>query len=614
MALTVEQVEARVREMRLRDYDRDQDMSNVRMARAGDMDRIIPGMLPDDWPAPVVANTIDIAARYFSEQIGFPTVSCTTGVMVSDRQKKYAMKRTLIAHHYMGESHLKERMTEAADWYDTYGFLPLVVEPFFGDGRLASGPRLRWENPLSCYYMLNSWGDTVCFAKVHTERVSTLAAKFPHLATRLVNDSSEMFNGTEVEMVAYQDKDQMVVFIPSRSNLVLTNTPNPMARCTVFIAERPKFDRRTRGSYDDAVWVQAARARMAMLGMEAAEKTVQAPLAIPADVQKISLGPDAVIRTANPQGVRRVGLEMSPAAFQEGQVLQQEVMQATRFPEAATGKSPGSTVTGAGVNALMGTVNTKVREAQGTIGYALKKAVAFAFEMDETLWPKVVREVRVMVRGNQFEETYTPAKDIAGAYQCDVTYGMAAGMDPNRAIVFLLQARGDKLISRDFALRQLPFDLNVDQVMQQIDTEELDDALKQGLFSMLGGLGAMAAQGADPLTILQQAATVIKEREKGTPLADAMLKAFQPPPTPPDAASGQPGAAPQQGPPGAPPQGAQGPAGPGAGAAPGGAPPGALPPMGGQGAGGNSIMQLLAGLSANGSPNMSANMKRQIPG
>lgn len=60
------------------------------------------------------------------------------------------------------------------------------------------------------------------------------------------------------------------------------------------------------------------------------------------------------------------------------------------------------------------------------------------FELDEKLWPNTVKQIRGTANGTPFEETYRPRKDIAGNHQVDVTFGFAAGMDPNRALVFLL--------------------------------------------------------------------------------------------------------------------------------------------------------------------------------
>jgi hypothetical protein len=601
MARTTEQIAQFVREVRLRNYARDQRMSNVRSVRAGEVQRIMPGMLPDEWPKSIVANTIDISARFTAEQTGImPVISCTSGIMTSDRQKKYAQKRTLIANHYAGESRIHNKLVEAADWYDSFGFVPLLVEPHFGDAYCQPGPRIRFENPMGCYFDSDSYGRTRVFVKVYDEEVSVLAARFPHLAAAIVTDRSQLDGSLKIEMVLYMDDDQSVIYLPQRNNLVIHQMANPMKRLMVFIAERSRFDPETRGAYDDVVWIQLARARFAMLGLEAAKDSVYAPLSIPTDVQKISLGPKSVIRTNNPEKVRRVGMEMSPAAFQVGELLNNEVMVGSRFPEGATGKSPGSIVTGAAVDALNGTIDTKVRTAQANLGLALQDALSACFEMDDKFFPRVERSLRVRVNGTTYEETYRPTKDIAGIYQVDVTYGMTAGMDVNRALVFLLQLRGDKDISRDFLLRNMPFDINIDQEMEKIQSEELDDALMQGIMQLGVSMGALVAQGQDPVSLVTKIATIGKEREKGTPLRDAVLKAFQPQVPPPG--SVQPGA----GGPGVP-------GAPTAPPAPGAAPGGGAQPPGAQPGGGMDISSMLAGLTGGGAPNLQANVSRKAP-
>jgi hypothetical protein len=598
----VYEIAKKVAATRLRHYLRDERMNQVRAVRASELDRVAPGLLADDFPKPIVSNIINVAAQYSSEQIGvMPTVSCTTGVMVSDRQKKYAQRRTLIAHNYLENSRVKVNLVEASDWLNTYGFLPIVLEPHFGDAYAEAGPRLRFENPLGCYYELDIYGNSRYFFKVYDSDVDSLCAKFPHLASAL-RAGTHAESNTKLELVNYMDDDDIVWFVPSRDNLELLRVPNKFTRCPVFVAEVPRFDDENRGAYDDVIWIQIARAVFAQMGMRAAKKAVNSPLVVPSDVVNIPFGPDRVIRTNNGEKIHYPIADMPPAAWQQGEILNQDITVGARFPEGATGKSPGSIVTGRGMEELMGTIDSKVRTYQLIMGDAMRRAIGAAFEMDEKFWPDKTRFIRVQVNGQQFEESYVPSRDIAGVYQVDVTYGMAAGMDPNRALVFLLQARGDKLISRDFALRQLPFDINVDQVMEQIDTEELTDALKQMLAQTALSVPAMAAQGMDPSDTLQKLAKVMTEREKGVPLHQAVLTAFTPP-KPPEGAP-----APQQGPPGmggppGPPGASQGPPG----LAGAGGPPGQPPQQ-------QDIMQMLSGLSGgSGNPNLQANVKRTLP-
>jgi hypothetical protein len=599
----IEDIARKVNATKLRHYSRDLRMGQVRAVRASELDRVAPGLLADDFPKPIVSNVIDVAARYSAEQIGvMPTISCTAGVMVSDREKKYAQRRTLIAHNYLENSRVKVNLVEAADWLNTYSFVPLILEPHFGDAYCEAGPRLRFENPIGCYYELDVYARTRYFFKVYDSDVDSLCAKFPHLAAAL-RAGTHAESNQKIELVAYYDHDDLVWYLPSRDNLELVRIPNKFGRCPVYIAETPKFDEENRGAYDDVIWIQVARAVFAQMGMAAAKKSVNAPLVVGPDVVNIPFGRDRVIRSTDPAGIRYVAADMPPAAWQQGELLSQDMTVGARFPEGATGKSPGSIVTGRGMEELNGTIDSKVRTYQLILGDCLRRAVGAAFEMDEKFWPNKQRFIRVQVNGQQFEETYVPSRDIKGIYQVDVTYGMAAGMDPNRALVFLLQARGDKLISRDFALRQLPFDVNVDQVMEQIDTEELTDALKQMLAQTAMSVPAMAAQGMDPTDTLTKLASVMKARESGVPLHEAILKAFTPKPAPPgaDASQGPPQGPPGMGGPGGPPGAPQGPPGPSGGQMP-------------QAPQQQDMMSMLAGLSGgSGAANLQANVKRQGP-
>src|SRR3989442_9693456 len=147
--MNIQDIAKKVAATRLRYYSRDLRMNEVRAVRASELDRVAPGLLADDFPKPFVCNVINVAAQYSSEQIGvMPTISCTTGVMVSDRQKKYAQRRTLIAHNYLENRRVKTNLVEASDWMNTYSFLPVILEPHFGDAYCEAVPdfalRIPW--------------------------------------------------------------------------------------------------------------------------------------------------------------------------------------------------------------------------------------------------------------------------------------------------------------------------------------------------------------------------------------------------------------------------------------------------------------------------------------
>ncbi|MFF9268629.1 hypothetical protein [Streptomyces rochei] len=601
---SIDQIARRVEALRRDAHERDERHQTVFDARSQKIDNIAPGSMPDAWPRPITANVIDTSARQLAENLApLPSINCAPGVVTSERQKKRVSKKTKIAYSYVIESNLKAKMPQGCDWYLMYGSMPIVVEPDFAAGR----PRLRFDNPMKTYVEYELSGKVRSYTKVWRESARKLAAKFPeHQAAILGGDQPygrQVQGDTELELVKFCDSAEYVLYMPERKNLVLLVTPNLFGKPPVAVAQKPTWDDTDRGQFDDVIWPMLARNRMAMLGLQATQQTVRAPLAIPTDVQKIPFGDDAVIRTNSPEKIRRVGTDMPQAAWQQDALLQQEVMRGTRTPASATGDVDASIITGRGVDALNGGYDIQVATGQVIIGHALEQALELAFEMDEKFWPDAKKSISGVINGTPFEESYTPAKDIKGDYRVSVSYGFASGMNPNQALIFLLQLRGDQLVSRDFVQRQLPMDVDVASLQVEVDKEQTTDALKQGVFALLSSIGIMAQQGMDPTMLLTNAAKLIDLREK-MPMHEAILTAFQPEPQPTTGAPGAPG-------------------GPGEGQGPGGLPgmspttgmpQGIAPGQAQMGPGGQpDVMSLLAGLSASGRPAMSASVKRSVP-
>jgi hypothetical protein len=124
MALSIEQIAARVDSLRFRNSDRDARNLDVLAVRKGQIASVYPDFFPDGVDANVVANFIDIVARDLSEVMApLPAVNCSAANQTSDRARAFADKRTRIASNYFAHSDLSVQMYSGADWYITYGFL-----------------------------------------------------------------------------------------------------------------------------------------------------------------------------------------------------------------------------------------------------------------------------------------------------------------------------------------------------------------------------------------------------------------------------------------------------------------------------------------------------------
>jgi len=523
--LDIQQIAARVQSLRYRSTERDGRNLDVLAVRRGKIAEVYPNFFPEGVDANVVANFIDIVARDLSEVMApLPAVNCSAANQVSDRARTFADKRTRIASNYFSNSDLAVQMYSGADWYLTYGFVPFIIE-LDDDAKL---PRIRLENPIGSYPDFDRYGRCIAFAKRYVLTLGELVSQFPEHEYQLLGGLGYKQDlNAQIEMIRYYDKDQSVIYIPSKQDLILSQANNPLGKLMVVVARKPSIDGEMRGQFDDVLGIQLLRNRFALLAMEAAEKSVQAPIVLPQDVQELQLGGDAVIRTANPAGVRRVELTLPQGAFTEQTLLNQELRTGTRYPESRTGNIDASIVTGQGVQALMGAFDTQVKSAQAIFAAALRDVISICFEVDEVIYPEE-KTIRGVDSGSPYEITYKPTKDIKSDYSADVRYGMLAGLNPAQGLIFMLQALGGKLISKDMAMRELPFTVNVTQELEKIEIEEMRTALLGSLTAYTQAIPQMATQGQDASDVVRKIAAVIKARQKGQALEDAIEATFAP--------------------------------------------------------------------------------------
>jgi len=523
--LSISQISARVESLRSRSVDRDRRQLDVLAVRKGNISQVYPEFFPEGVDANVVANFIDIVARDLSEVMApLPAVNCSAANQVSDRARVFADKRTRIATNYFSNSDLQVQMYQGADQYITFGFVPFIIEL----DEEAGLPRIRIESPIGAYPEFDRYGRCIAFAKKYALTLAELVAQYPEFEIQLLGaDRYEQNLDARIDLIRYYDKEQSTIFIPSRNNLVLSQAKNMLGKMQVIVAKRPSLDGEMRGQFDDVLGIQLLRNRFALLAMEAAEKSVQAPIVVPGDVQELQLGGDAIIRTNNPAGVRRVDLNIPAGAFTEQQVLLNELRTGTRYPESRTGNIDASIVTGQGVQALMGGFDTQVKSAQAIFASALKDVISICFEIDEKLF-NFVKTIRGVDAGSPYSLEYSPSKDIKNDYTADVRYGMLAGLNPAQGLIFMLQALGGKLISRDMAMRELPFGINVTQEQEKIEVEEMRNALVGSLQAYTQAIPQMAASGGDASDIVKKIAQVIKARQKGISIEDAVEDIFAP--------------------------------------------------------------------------------------
>ena len=583
------QIAEHVRLIRTKNAARDQDYMKVVAIRKGDYETVAPGLFnTKDFDKPLVANLIDTTARDIAEVMApLPSFNCNAGSAASEAERKRQDIRGAIANSYVQYSRLQDQMYEGADRYGSFGFMAFIVEPNF----VEQMPCIRIGSTPTAHYTQDYRGRCKTYVEVYKANVNQLIADFPEAEDALKARFGPFVEPGAVADVAKYYDDYQTSLVLLDPCIMLVQAKNRIGRCPVRIVERPHItgEGGVRGQFDDVIWVQVARALVAMYTLDAIEQSVHAPIAMPKDVNELELGAFTVVQSDNPGQIGRVGLNLPPGLFPESQILAQEQRTGSRYPEGRSGSIDASIVTGQGVQALMGTFDTQVQTFQRLNASALEDVIELCFRMDEAYWGQVKKTRRIKDNGSPRKVDYIPAKDIAEDYTIDVTYGAIAGLDPNRGLVFVLQALAGGLVSKKTARKTLPVDLNVEEEEKAIHLEQVDDSIAATLAQLPLAIPQMAAMGQDPRDMAMQVVQARKLIMQGKSLSEALEKVFAPPEPP------QPEVDPMQ-------QAMeQAQAGD----------PAALPGQGGGGA--SDMLMMLAGMSPGGNANMQANVSRMQP-
>jgi len=526
MTPNLPEIIARFDRIKMRNAHRDTRMAQVRAIRQGKMSEVAPDLFPDSgpWQEPIVANMIDVAARDVAEMLApLPTFNCSSPTMTSERSRELASQRTKVAQGYVNASDLQVQMYTAADQYVTYGFLPFRVEIDYD----RNMPIIRTIDPVGSYPEFDRFGRLSCMFQRTLVSRDELAVKFPEFRDK-IKKTSGVFGSQEVEVVFYHDKDWDLAFMMGSEPLLLEKVRNPLGKPLIIVAKRPGATNDTRGQFDDVIFIQLAKSSMALLALQAAHESVNAPIIVPSDVPEIPYGPGATIRTNNPAGVGRMRLDLPAEAFAEQQALERELQLGARFPQIRTGNADASIVTGKGVQALMGGYDSQIRGHQAIFAKTLSDLIGLCFEVDENIFADIEKTLRGSANGAPFEVKYIPSKAIKGDYTVDVAYGLMAGLDPNRWLVFALQARQERMFSRDFMRREMPIDIDVEDESRKIDIEDMEEAAKQAIMGYAQSIPAMIQQGQDPAKAIELITKVIGDRRKGRSLVDTLAEVFAP--------------------------------------------------------------------------------------
>lgn len=523
-------VAQRVNMLRQHYIHRDSVASQVLHVRRGDWDKVDPDAFSEQYPRPIVANVIDEQARHATAALSpMPMIRCRASVnSASQRAKDRADKRTKIVNHYFDSSRVEYQMQDGADQFYTFGMIVAEIVPDFE----RQMPEIRVRRAQHVYPVWDSLGRTVEVAQVFEKRAVDLRAQYPEAADAIKRHADQ--NGrTSYEVFRHDNGKQVTILIPSiGEGLVLHQMENPIGRCLTVCVPKHTVDGYIRGAFDDLIWAQLARNEVQMLTLEGIRDAIEAPFVLPTDVANVAIGPKAVIRTNNPQGARRLPMEVTPQAMAAVEHFESEMHKGAISPPALGGSIDASVVTGKGVQEMMAGYSQQIAMDQQTLMGFFREAATVCILMDMALWADVTKKCEGVKNGSDYDFTYTPEKDLEGKTEVDVNYGTSTGMNPNQHVVYLLQLMSGGLYSKDTVLRELPGSIDATQELSKVAVEASREALLSAVQGLAQSVASLAANGAPPEMVSEvvfKVAMFTDAMEKGEQIEAVAKKIFAPP-------------------------------------------------------------------------------------
>ena len=149
--------------------------------------------------------------------------------------------------------------------------------------------------------------------------------------------------------------------------------------------------------------------------------------------------------------------------------------------ESLRGEAPGSTVTGLGLGELNRTVTSAVQDFWDHMKPDIEFLRSAALIMDEDLYGGVKKPMMGRVRGETFEDTYTPKKTINGHHTVSVDFGIGVG--GFEGFVELMQFAAQGYIDEQEVMENSPWIKSVSQTKKRV----LLDRLEKVIFEMTAG-------------------------------------------------------------------------------------------------------------------------------
>lgn len=282
------------------------------------------------------------------------------------------------------------------------------------------------------------------------------------------------------------------------TNVVLLSEENPLECVPIVLGVRPTADGRIRGKVESMMPALAAENRLVTYVLDYADQMVFAPIKKRGTVQNAEdFGPGAIIDLGPDGDIGRVDpAHSNPQLFQIISDLERHAKRGGNQSDARVGDVKQSIVSGAGIEAMQGTLVTEVQGYNVIFESMLRRANSIAIKED-VHFCNGRKEVSGMGKSGGYVLKYTPAELFKDGKFSDnyVSYGAASGLDKSNAEVRIDQRARSGYVSRRYVRENIDGIPNVTAEEERILDEAALAALVQGIFAAAanGDMGPLSA-------------------------------------------------------------------------------------------------------------------------
>jgi hypothetical protein len=417
----------------------------------------------------------------------------------NEAPRKRAEKRERIVTAYDEYDRLELQLPQVGRWLPGYGFSVWTISTqMSSDGYVYPCAQLR--DPYDAYP--GEWGVrqqpeelAICrrISPVEAERrypkyasqIATVSRGRDRVGGGILLSSSsgwENQTGRGLELVEYYDKDGTHILLPKIEARVDFH-PNPISTPAFVVAKRYAFNNLI-GQYDHAIGPMGAHAKLSILYLTSMQDNVFAPTDIAGDMDgQYKRGRYAVNKLAPGTNVSRPVSNIPYQAFEGLNRIERDIRNIIRYPIQDDGNSPLNFATGAGLEELQAGMSAEVTEYQKVIRYALQDLDTKRLEWDERVSPDTRKPLAGMRLGVPHTESYTPSKDIKGAYRTMREFGFMSGLDEPGKLVAGGQAMTMGLIDSLSLQEKISGLDDIPRINERKIHDQMRAVLQQGLLA-----------------------------------------------------------------------------------------------------------------------------------